>query len=557
MKNLYFILFIFFSLNLSAQVENDDCSNAIPVGEVSALDFSNIGATSGGPLHSDSRCLVNADPLLDSFYNDIWYLYTASFSGLASFSLCGTVDFDTKIAVYRTGTTCPPASTDLLNCNEDCDPAGGDTASEVIFDVDEGESYLLRVAGFGADTPGEEGTGTFTIDEFTPIVANDFCSDAFVVTVGTGQQVNSIGAITDGPIHDDSNPCFQFGDPTISADVWYTFTPDFTGPVLWSTCDMVTFDTRLGVYGPDIDCTTIGVDDLLACNDDGSGCSTYTSQLFFEVEAGRNYLLRLGGWQGAVGTGTFDLINQTPPEPPANDLCVNAEDIGDISMERPVIGTTANAGFDPATFQFPPCLANQAGGEFAEVWYTFNNAGAEQVAIELFPTTQDAAFIIDIWENCTTQVDTLEVLANCTGFNPILASSLNDTFGLLAATPTEYVMRISTRLTGDLPGSFEFILLPIGLSSTFETPDALSGDIVLSPNPVSNTINLEIPLDERSELSYTIQDMLGRQVTSYKMGTTPAGIHNEYINVGDLTPGVYIINLLVNNQPIGVKFIKQ
>ncbi len=556
MKYLYFTLFILFSINLGAQVENDDCANAIPIGEVSDLDFSNINATSGGPLHLNSPCPGSAaDPILDSFYNDIWYLYTASFTGLASFSLCNSADFDTKIAVYRPGSACPPMDSDLLTCNED--GANCATTSELVFDAVEGESYLLRVAGFGEDTPGEEGTGSFSVEQFVPIVANDFCSLAFPISTGLGQNVNSIGATTDGPIHDASNPCFGFGDITIQADVWYVFTPDFTGPVLWSTCDNVTFDTRLGVYGPDIDCTTLAASDLLACNDDGSGCSSYTSQLFFDVEEGRTYHLRLGGFNATSGSGTFDLINQTPPEPPANDLCANAEDIGDISMEVPVTGSTINAGFDPATFQFPTCLGNQGGGEFAEVWYTFNNAGFQEVAIELFPTSQDGGFIVDVWENCTTQVDTLQVLSDCSIFDPDAAISLSDTFGLLAPVPTDYVLRISTRLTGSLPGNFEFILIPVGTVSTFQVPDALSGEIVLSPNPVNNNITLEIPLNERSELSYTIQDMLGRQISSYNIGTTLAGVHNEYIDASDLTPGVYIINLLVNNQPVGVKFIKQ
>ena len=555
MKYIYtFFLFIFMSLQLGAQAPNDNCVDAIPIGEVTDLDFSTLETTTDGPLHLNSPCPGNPVPELDSIYNDIWYLYTATRSGPTTFSMCSTADFDTKIAVYNAGATCPLEDSDLLACNEDGAGCQNNT-SELIFSATEGESYLVRIGGFGVDTPGLEGTGSFSVEAFLPLVANDFCSDAITIDVGTGQEVNTIGATTDGPIQDPTNPCFQFGDATIQSDVWYSFTPDFTGPVLWTTCDVVTFDSRLGVYGPDVDCTNLVAEDLLACNDDGGGCTTYTSQLFFDVEQGRTYLLRLGGFNGESGVGTFDLINETPPEPPANDLCVNAEE---IEFNTDVTGTTSNAGFDPATFLFPTCLANAAGGEFAEVWYTFNNAGAEEVEIQLFTINEDASFIVDIFDDCATQVDTSIVINDCISLDPTISVAIIDTFSVLANVPTQYHLRVVTRLTSELPGEFQFVLTPIGVeTSTFETPDALNGDVILMPNPVANTLNLEIPLNKTSDLSYSIQNMLGQDVIKNKIGTAPTGVHNQYVDVSSLTPGVYVINLLVNNQPIGIKFIKQ
>ncbi len=554
MKILYTFLCLLFSFQLMAQPANDNCADAIPIGTVSNEDFSNIGATTDGPLHLNSPCPGSGVPELDSLYNDIWYLYNAEFSGLTSFSLCGNADFDTKIAVYNAGASCPVTDDDLLNCNEDGANCIGAT-SELVFTAAEGESYLLRIGGFGTESPGEEGMGTFVVEQFTPVVANDFCIDAISLSVGLGQEANNAGATTDGPSHDPNNPCFQFGDDSIMSDVWYTFTPDFSGPVLWSMCDLVAFDTRLGVYGPDVDCANLVADDLLECNDDGSGCSNYTSQLFFDVEEGRTYLLRFGGFNGATGIGTFDLINQSPPEPPANDMCGSAEE---VILETTVGGTTNNAGFNPASFSFPPCLNNTNGGEFAEVWYTFNNEGAEEMEIQLISTNEDASFFVDLWDDCMTQVDTNRVLNNCTNLDPAISTLVRDTFGLLADVPTQYHLRVVTRLTGSLPGDFEFALLPIGLeTSTFETPDALNGDISLAPNPVEHTLNLEIPLNRKSDLSYSIQNMLGQDVIVNKIGLTPTGIHNQYIDVAALSPGVYVINILVNNQPIGVKFIKQ
>lgn len=555
MKIFYTSLLVLLYIHLNAQISNDNCIDATPIGEVIDDTFSNIGATTDGPLHLNSPCPGSGEPELDSLYNDIWYLYTPTFSGTALFSLCGTANFDTKIAVYQPNASCPPLDEDLLSCNEDAGTCANST-SELIFQTIEGDSYLLRIAGFGTESPGEEGEGLFSVIEFVPEVSNDFCFSAISVTVGEDQAFNSFGATTDGPIHDPANPCFQFGDNTIQSDIWYTFTPDFSGPVLWATCNDVSFDSRLGVYGPDANCSDL-VNSLLACNDDGSGCANYSSSLFFEVEEGLTYILRLGGFGGASGDGAFDLINQNPPEAPTNDSCVDA-----IPVELSVIGnnesnpgSTFAAGFDPANFVFPPCIANTNGGEFAEVWYSFNNNGIEEIILNFFSLTPDAAYFIDVWETCSTPTDTLVFLNNCTNLDATISPVLSDTLGLFSNTPTDYILRVSTRLTSDIPGDFEFQLLGIGLSG-FESPSALDGNVKLTPNPVSTSLNLEIPLNRKSSLSYSIHDLLGKAVLVKEQTWIPSGIYYQYIEVQELNPGVYIINLNIDNEPIGIKFVK-
>lgn len=557
MKLLYTSLIILFSFSLQAQVVNDNCADAIPISEVMQDSFSNIGATTDGPLHIDSPCPGNADPLLDSLYNDIWYLYTASFTGVAQFSLCGTADFDTKIAVYNPGSACPPQDGDLLACNED-GPNCSLSTSELIFLVSEGESYLLRIAGYGDASPGLEGSGTFSVSEFTPAVPNDFCFSATTVVLGETQEFSSFDATTDGPLHDDSNPCFQFGDNTIQSDIWFKFTPDFTGPVLWATCDAVTFDSRLGVYGPDIACEDLDDSSLYACNDDGAGCPNYSSALFFDVVEGSTYLLRLGGYNGENGLGTFDLINQTPPEPPVNNMCADAIPLAiEGDTDNAVVGTTIAGSADLNTFQFPSCIGNTNGGEFSEVWYSFNNNGYQEITLDFFSLTSDASFYVDVWEDCSTPTDTLVVLSNCSSLLSGEDVFISDTLGLLANSPTDYLLRITTRLTSDTPGDFELVLQALNPLSTFEVPNALAGEVSLSPNPVQGSLNLEIPLNRKSVLSYSVQNMLGQTLLSNKIGHVPSGIHYQNINVNTLIPGIYIIHLVVDEEPIGIKFIKQ
>lgn len=557
MKILYTLLLLGLSLQLSSQIANDLCADAIAIGEVQDLDFTTIGADTDGPLHVDSPCPSNTEPEIDSIYNDVWYLYTPTFSGNAIFTTCGTADFDTKIAVYNPGSACPPLDEDLLSCNEDGANCAEST-SEMIFEVTAGESYLLRLGGYGEMPPGLEGQGTFSVGEFISQVANDFCNQAIEIGLVENYQFDSFGAITDGPSHEDSEEaCFGFNDLTIQADIWYSFTPDFTGTVFWSTCGTVFFDTRLGVYGPDVNCADLVGDDLYGCNDDGPGCPDFSSSMFFDVEEGRTYLLRLGGFGGETGNGTFDLIREDAPEPPANDLCENAIniDIVEPASTASVEGTTIAASFEPSTFVFPPCLTNTNGGEFAEVWYSFNNNGIEELVLNFIGATPNSSFFIDIWEDCDTPTDTLTFLNNCTLLDGDVAPIITDTLGLFASNPTDYIMRVTTRLTDDIPGEFSFQLIGEGGVSV-QTPDMLKGNVALFPNPSTSMVNLNFPLSRSTNLQYSITDAIGQEHLIKNVGRI-AGDHVEQVDIDLLTPGLYFINLSLDDQPLTLRFIKE
>jgi hypothetical protein len=273
-----------------------------------------------------------------------------------------------------------------LTCNDDYTGCTNNE-SRIVFDVTQGESYMLRLGGFGETAPGLGGQGTFIINQFTPTVTNDFCVSAQVVSLGSDQPFTNIMATTDGPNNPGNSACFGFNDITIQTDIWYKFVAPSTTTIEWSTCDQVNFDSRLAVYGPDATCPVL-TDDLYGCNDDRSGCMNFTSKLFFDVEQGRTYYLRLGGFGGEQGAGTFDLVETVPPVPPANDLCTEPVSAWIVTQQQAddfenyLEGTTINATFDQNNFIYPnpQCYGtNFNGGEFADVWYYFNNLGNEEL----------------------------------------------------------------------------------------------------------------------------------------------------------------------------------
>ncbi len=113
----------------SGSTSNDDCQNARDIGEVKDLAFDTTDATFDGP----GRCMTSPN---------IWYRYTATSTGQATISLCGSA-FDTMLAVYK-GQTCYPSANSLMGCNDDA----CDRQSELTVDVIAGSVYLIEVGGY-------------------------------------------------------------------------------------------------------------------------------------------------------------------------------------------------------------------------------------------------------------------------------------------------------------------------------------------------------------------------------------------------------------------------
>lgn len=178
-------------------------------------------------------------------------------------------------------------------------------------------------------------TFSFTTTELTitvaPQVDNDACVDRRVASSGDNP-FSTIGATTDGPsvplTCDDGNG-IGFGQ-----DVWFEHVATCTGLLIVSTCGTADFNTRLAVYGTGATACSCPTDNttLLACNDDAPGCASGSSEVVLSVTAGACLTVRVGGLDGASGTGTLN-ISCIP------DLCADALRVSSNSTTR---GSTEN-----------------------------------------------------------------------------------------------------------------------------------------------------------------------------------------------------------------------
>ncbi|MCZ6544047.1 MAG: hypothetical protein O6768_10305 [Planctomycetota bacterium] len=148
-----------------APPENDSCASRVAIG-LGVTPFSTVNATTDG-TETPGDCGRFGD---EQVYQDIWYNYTADFTGTLQITTCeqlgGSADYDTRLAAYET-CGCPADNANFLGCNDDdlnnpCGDGGGGFHSTLEIPVTEGICYKIRVGGF-SDV--EMGTGMLRLQD--------------------------------------------------------------------------------------------------------------------------------------------------------------------------------------------------------------------------------------------------------------------------------------------------------------------------------------------------------------------------------------------------------
>lgn len=260
-----------------------------------------------------------------------WYCFTPPCSGFATATTCGATVFDTVLAVYDGCANGAPQ----LACDDNMSgcPLGLGFESSVGWPVIGGQSYLIAVSGANGVS------GTFALTTSVQCVgpANDSCANASPVFDGLTAWSN-VGATTDGP----DEACVGTGD--FRNDVWYCYQAVCDGVATVSLCQPPpAVDTVVAVYGAGDGpgCGTLcptGPNTAVACNDDGCGDPRGLSTVVFATEAGRHYLIRVGGWRGAQGSGMMSISCG----PPCGMACSG------VLESEPCVASTNGGCDDPA-----------------------------------------------------------------------------------------------------------------------------------------------------------------------------------------------------------------
>jgi hypothetical protein len=262
-----------------AQPANDACSSALPLA-AGTVNADNTGATADSAF----SCGFNSSLT-------VWYAYTPTGSGLASFATSGGTLTDTTLAAFD---ACGGTQ---IACDDDSGPG---FYSVMNLNVVSGTTYYIAFAGYNL----AEGNADLTVTEFFGgAPANDACSAAQAVTDGA-YSASNIAATTE------VTPSCGFGGAN---DVWYAYTAPGNGVATVNMCAGASFDTILTAWDA---CGGTQI----ACNDDFCGLS---SQITFPIVSGSVYFVALSGFNGGSGSGTIT-FSSTTGGPPANDVCSGA-----------------------------------------------------------------------------------------------------------------------------------------------------------------------------------------------------------------------------------------
>ena len=296
-------------------VDNNNCVNAIATAAGQTYTGTTATATNDGQTSCGSS----------NTSKDRWYKFVAPSSGTMTVDTCGSA-FDTVLSLHS---ACGGTSANSLNCNDDA-TAGACASSPQSYitrSVIGGTTYYIRVAGYNAAS----GNFNLRVNFSSPRLAFDSCSNALPITDGSFEFSNS-GASTDGP--DEPAACDFFGYTHVESDVWFSYNSICEGPVNVTTCGS-NFDTKLSVYAA---CPTQSGASL-ACNDDapvGQSCNeTLQSAVTFNASAGATYLIRVGGYQGAIGDGFLNVSGE----------CGTVGCAADFNADGGVDGTDVSAFF--------------------------------------------------------------------------------------------------------------------------------------------------------------------------------------------------------------------
>jgi hypothetical protein len=220
--------------------------------------------------------------------------------------------------------------------------------------------------------------GVAAADPAAPQVANDTCATALAVGEGTFTY-NACGAYADDLVEVNCQPTNG-----TTADMWYSYTPTFTGNVRISTCG-TGYDTVLTAFD------TCGGSQI-ACNNDydtgpATSCTSTRSRIArLAVQQGVPVLIRASATSTITATG--QLVIAAAPSAAVNDSCFNAV---------PAIIGANNFDTTEATADTTAACATTTVGR--DVWFTFTAPYRGKLRLATCPGTTWNT-VVSIYDAC-------------------------------------------------------------------------------------------------------------------------------------------------------------
>lgn len=158
--------------------------------------------------------------------------------------------------------------------------------------------------------------------------------------------------------------------------------------------------------------------------------------------------------------------------------------------------------------------------------------------------------------NATTPNVDLDIYSSAAGTN---AAYLVANTGTTAATSL-YTVNLTTG-AATLVGPIGFgiaarditVAGATGVTTAMRARADLATDFSLYPNPATRSAQLAFTLARAGQVEVDVFDLLGRRVATQPLGGLPVGAHTSPWTGGNLRSGLYLVRLLVDDQPAATR----
>ncbi|KXH81486.1 fibronectin type III domain-containing protein [Chryseobacterium kwangjuense] len=420
---------------------------------------------------------------------------------------------------YSTTNTAPASGTSITATTQDLGPLLPQT------------TYYYWVRSMCAGSESAWASGSFTTPAAPP--ANDDCNNAVGLTVNPDL---TCAATTAGNTLGATNSNVPVGTCTGNPDddVWYSFVATSTlHTIVLSNVVATGTSTSTSLY-TQVFSGACGSLTSLQC---GTTNSTNASGL----TVGQTYYVRVYNSNGAGAYNSFNICVNTPPAPPANDVCGGAValTVGGNFNANAIVSTNVNAVTDGTT----SCQSSRGDN----VWYSVVVPASGKVTLEV-QGVAGSGFTDSVLSIHSGTCGSLTSIA-CDDDNGV------DNFSLVSVTgqtpgATLYVSvwrYTGTAGGGSTTGQFKISAYDSSLLATSET-SSVKNDLKAYPNPFHDVLNIS---DISKVKSISIVDLAGRVV---KTIDNPSSA----LQLGDLKQGMYLVTLnLKDGSKQTIKAIKK
>ena len=290
---------------------NDECATATNVTPTAGL-FTNPGAqTNSGATRSQAGATCPSSNSASTIIQDVWYAFTTDADGGVATIAVDATNLTGDPVIHLFG-TCAAS----ISCVDQTGAGGTETLTTGALPAN--TTYRFRV--YAQNTANFPFTVSVTGTAVTPPVNNE-CSDAVPIAISPASGCTFTAVNTAAATQSTPNPtCTANGNDD---DVWFTFVPTVTGPLLISYTALVGTAPTVNyeIYtGPSCAALTAVAGSCGAIGQDGG---LDDNELTGSVTVGVTYRMRV--WGAGVGTtAAFNLCLRIPPAAPAEDECATA-----------------------------------------------------------------------------------------------------------------------------------------------------------------------------------------------------------------------------------------